>query len=871
MSEEIVKVIKIDGSQATQSLNDIKNATDDTGQSFNNLGEYKKHINSLKASLLDLDETSEEYKSTLDEIRSAQNKLDKVMADCRKTTDAAEGSYNALTQQMAELKKQWKATTDEAKRTDLGKQINAINDQLKELDASTGNFQRNVGNYEQAFTEAFSKVADGIDAIVPGTKQATQGVMDMGSALNSLKKNPIVAIAATIIAALTTIKKSFEANESATNRVKVVWEKLKIVLEPVRKAFLSIADAIATLAEKALEKLPRVLRITENIANGVVDAINFISIPFRKLYSNIIKGIAGIVGIVDKVLPGEQKKLVGVREALKTASDRVEDFTIGHVSLQGAIDKTNTAIGTNINLGEEAVGTIEKETTAIEALKAQIDKFTSSLTNSGTSWESFIDLILGTNLDSNTSSELKEQLSSLKSDIVDLIKGEDLPSDQYMNKLGDFRERFKPVVEYIANLRKSEALSLGLSEAKSKKEREEAEKYAQSIYEGIISGYENSFDRVQNLKAALTTDLNNVAFSEKNIKENEEVLAKIEAQAIEAGIPTLIYAIQKKREELEKAEEENSKQRIKDKIKLLDDEEKALAQKQQLDNQLITYQTNDEFKRRQLALTGEQEYLEQLKGIYEEKKALYAEDTEEYQAYAEKIKEIESNITLNEQSQVQFRKEIEQWWLESRMEVVNAAINSLSSVENAWSSIIEAEKAKIEEDRELTEAEKQEYIKKKEALAAFQIASVIVSSAAASFDIWRGYAAEKVVNAETAAATGPAAAITLAALNAKSLISAIVNQSMIAAQAAASIASIQSGLSGTKSSMKSSSTGVSSAGTAGTSYATSYDFANKAEATREGSTLSTLETATDTRVYILESDIKKSSERVQIREENTTW
>lgn len=139
--------------------------TVDLGNTSTSLKEYKQHIDDLRASLLQLDETSEEYQTIAQEITDEQNKLNEVMKVGKGYTDAAEGSYNQLAKTMSELKKQWRATTDEAERADLGKQILDINDKLKELDASTGNFQRNVGDYSTAFEKAFDKCLDGIKSI----------------------------------------------------------------------------------------------------------------------------------------------------------------------------------------------------------------------------------------------------------------------------------------------------------------------------------------------------------------------------------------------------------------------------------------------------------------------------------------------------------------------------------------------------------------------------------------------------------------------------------------------------------------------------------------------------------------------------------
>jgi hypothetical protein len=75
----------------------------------------------------------------------------------KQKAEALEGSYNYLVQTMAELKTQWRATTDEVARGEIGNQIADINNQLKELDAGIGNYQRNVGNYAGGFAEAMKQ------------------------------------------------------------------------------------------------------------------------------------------------------------------------------------------------------------------------------------------------------------------------------------------------------------------------------------------------------------------------------------------------------------------------------------------------------------------------------------------------------------------------------------------------------------------------------------------------------------------------------------------------------------------------------------------------------------------------------------------
>lgn len=129
----------------------------------NSVKGLKQEISDLRDKLVTLDNGTDEYKETVQQLINDQVKLKEVMNAGKNETQAAEGSYNALTQRMSALKQVWKETTDEATRNEIGKQINEINNQLKAMDASIGNNQRNVGNYKSAL--------EGLDASFVNWKQ----------------------------------------------------------------------------------------------------------------------------------------------------------------------------------------------------------------------------------------------------------------------------------------------------------------------------------------------------------------------------------------------------------------------------------------------------------------------------------------------------------------------------------------------------------------------------------------------------------------------------------------------------------------------------------------------------------------------------
>lgn len=146
-----------------------------TGNSENTIKALKKEISELRKSLESAEIGSAEFTKATNDLNQAQNNLKSVLDLTKKSVNNADGSYNALQATMSELRKEWKATNDEAKRDELGKQIDKINNQLKSLDASIGNNQRNVGNYKQDF----------VDAMV----EMKQGSFDFGKELGEVNKS----------------------------------------------------------------------------------------------------------------------------------------------------------------------------------------------------------------------------------------------------------------------------------------------------------------------------------------------------------------------------------------------------------------------------------------------------------------------------------------------------------------------------------------------------------------------------------------------------------------------------------------------------------------------------------------------------------
>ena len=157
-------------------LSGLQAEAEETGKTIKDL---KDEIKGFRESLENAEIGSDDFKSALEQLTNAQNELKQAT---KSSIDVVEGSYNALTRQMAEMKAEWKnlnPATEEgkARMAELGKAINDTNNKLKEMDASLGNYQRNVGNYGSAFEGVTMKI-DGTTASFEKQIHTTQSALD---------------------------------------------------------------------------------------------------------------------------------------------------------------------------------------------------------------------------------------------------------------------------------------------------------------------------------------------------------------------------------------------------------------------------------------------------------------------------------------------------------------------------------------------------------------------------------------------------------------------------------------------------------------------------------------------------------------------
>lgn len=279
-----------------------------TGNSIQTLKELKDYIKQLNDVLVRTEKGTDQYQTTVTELTEAQGKLKEVMTATKSEVEAQEGSYNALVKQMAELKKEYKSVTSDFERATLAPQIKAINDQLKDMDEATGNFQRNVGNYTASIEEAANQVLSNLGGISP----------QLGKVGNEIKSfiPMIKTLNTTAISGLKGIKKAIAATGIgllviAVGELIAHW-----------KDFLKIIGVSDEQMEKFKETSIGVFKKIVAAVVGVGNSIKeFLLVPVR----NTITAFSGLGQIVGKVFKGEfgEAKRIAV-ETFQTLGDNMK-------------------------------------------------------------------------------------------------------------------------------------------------------------------------------------------------------------------------------------------------------------------------------------------------------------------------------------------------------------------------------------------------------------------------------------------------------------------------------------------------------------------------------------------------------------------
>lgn len=279
-TEQVLKVSTLD---AVKNVTDLKNniselkrvingwteTTEEDGKkvvkTFEGLSigskEYQQAIKQLNENQAALRNAMHGTAASLDEVREAAKGASKEGIELDATTgklvtdnDAALQSYNGLVKTLANLKEEWRATTDATERAALGEKINAVNNQLKELDASVGVYGRNVGSYQNIVDQLGNSLKN-LGTFAPNVSRGLGGIT---TGLKALSATPAIAILGLLARILEEVIKALKSSEEGVESVTAVFGAFSGIGDTVTAILQKVAEGAGWLARQfvnLLEKL----------------------------------------------------------------------------------------------------------------------------------------------------------------------------------------------------------------------------------------------------------------------------------------------------------------------------------------------------------------------------------------------------------------------------------------------------------------------------------------------------------------------------------------------------------------------------------------------------------------------------------------
>ena len=445
MTEEIT-ILKIGTSEAVKSVNDLK-----------------ENISVLKKTLGDLEVGSAEYQKALSDLKVNQNALkdamyatSSTMEDVSKAAHGASESYNSLVHRMAKLKEEFRATGDAARRMELGAEIKGINDQLKELDALQGNFQRNVGNYTESIQKAFKGLGDQVDGLRKGLKIADGGLNGFKDGLEGIAKSPALGTIGILVSLVVKLAGELKENETAMASIKKLMDSLK----PVTEFFSGLLEKIADILGDVIGE------VTEFVTNN-------------GLFQKIIQGVVGVGNAIVQFVIAPFKAVIAAIKVFKEQGVK----GLGEAGKAFLTEmKSGVAFKQNFQAGQEVADTI------IAGAKSKKKEVKEAAQDLSKSFEEGLDL-------KGIEQEIQKQLDS---DIALLDK-----AGQDANKKAQDIAK-----DRLSNLSKAVAHQLELNQilTEDEKERNEEGTEAPTIASGDMDAYLDYWEQAADLEVEIETN-----------------------------------------------------------------------------------------------------------------------------------------------------------------------------------------------------------------------------------------------------------------------------------------------------------------------------------------------------------------------------
>lgn len=878
------------------------------GKDINSLKELREEIKRLQDSIAAIDPATQEFKDTTVKLTAAQEQLTAVTRAGKEGNDAATDSIVGMEREYKNLYNTYKMLTEEQRNSDFGKEmaesLNTLSNKLNETKKGVGNFKDNIGRYSESVIDAFSKMGGSVGGLVGPFANAVKGVNAFNAALKANPVGAVIGLITTLIGVVKSLMQGIKGNEESQMRLNQAMASFQPIIDAAKNAMDKMGQAIVKTIEFIANIVDKI-RVAKaaftdfiGITKGAKDAVKEQQKTYKELAASV-NNLTKTKREYQKLNAADEAEVQRLREEASETQNVAEKKRL----LEEAKNKQAEIDQRNIEIAQEELRILEEQAklTANDAAMndklaeatARVSQAQATAANNMRAFNK--QLNAGTtaiNTHTTATKNYREEAKQLYNELVENNKSEYQRLKEKYEKEKKLLEKYhldttlltKKFNEDVENLYKKSATDAArkASEGYMDAQRRKLGEYDGLLADEINTQFDVATREVQKLQAKqniFNDYYTQIMSAIDNPKMKEQVKLWIDEMNELLGT-NINFPPEANPEAMEKFKDnmDTVKLLFKDTIKAMEASAKKAGVEEsmkrwtsQIMEDRITELTlfqDDEGVLRELMAKEDYKELELKKKKQEEILKIEGLSLEErleaQQNYYATLEEMHNRwVALQELD----AERTQNAWNDS-IEAFSKLGSSLSNISQSYETVINAKLKDGKITKEQAEKQKKALADLEKTVQWVNIASVVAQTAAGIMGVWKAYALEKVANAETAAATGPAAAATLAALNTKSLISAIAQTAGLAATGIAQVASIRANTISRVSSLSSSdSGGGSAAGTAASPIeidSTPYTYTRTLQTQDEEDEL-------NRPIYVTVTDINDAQNRVRVRDNESSF
>lgn len=869
----------------------VKTVKIETGNGERTVKSLRKEISDLRDALLNMDKGGEEWKKTATELTKAQEDLNSVMKAGKQVIDADSSSIAGMEARYKALYQTYRLLSQEQRKTAEGmsmqKELAELSKNLNTVKKDAGNFKDNIGHYAEDMMSAFSSLGISIGGLATPFKLATGGANGFKAALNVLAKHPIMTVIVVLVGLLKKVGDAIKGNEELQMR----WNKVMAAFKPIGDAVALILDKVAGLAVKVAEGIAKVVTWVTNLI-GLTKQLSDAELALADSENALIKTRREIA----ELNSSDEARIQELLEEVSITDDKIakEKLLTEAKELQERVNKRN------IELAEEELRIIkeknkltpnstedlDKESAAqvkvnqerangeraLRRINRQIQTNRKAAESAGQSERNELDKILK-RLEENTQTEIDKVTKKYEEEkklLQKYHKDTSKLTEEYERSLYDIQTRYETarINGWRAVGQAAVDLMVQPSTAAFQKMEEIAARDVMSYREKVEEILGEKDWPIKALEESRIFDANG------QLTKELSRLNDIFGLGIEAGMDPA-DVLNRLNQQLE-IYQKNLNSVIKER---LDWGEERRAMEAELELIKKTFE-NVEFGG---IATAEREFMQKrveaaekafntVKNLNEEELNALGytlnDKIELEKEYYEARQELRDRDWAAQLAVREQERTIEEERIEALHNLKMESFDSITSIADTYATLIEAYK----KDGKISEQEAKKKAKTLQWLEGIQgavaVASIVADTASAWMSVNKSLAAEYVLNAETAAATGPAAAATKAALDAKSLVVANIRKaSLIVNGVTAAAAAVGKTIANIKSLGGDSEDGGGAGATAAPQLIDSTPYSY----TRQLQTDIEREEMLNTPIYVRVTDIESVQARVRVTDQESSF